>query len=85
MQMLIKHNIGCVYYLKYLTCDYFNKNANDMDVRHTNVFWCKLCVFMYIVCKYTHVVPRSQEVYCEILSCCWITVHYFSSMLDIVH
>lgn len=37
--MLIKHNIGCVYYLKYLTCDYFNKNANDMDVRHTNVFF----------------------------------------------
>lgn len=36
--MLIKHNIGCVYYLKYLTCDYFNKNANDMDGRHTNVF-----------------------------------------------
>lgn len=38
--MLIKHNIGCVYYLimKYLTCDYFNKNANDMDVRHTNGF-----------------------------------------------
>lgn len=82
-----KTQYGCVYYLKYLTCDYFNKNANDMDVRHTDVFWCKLCLFMYIVCRYkhTHVVPRSQEVYCEILSCCWITVHYFSSMLDIVH
>lgn len=37
--MLIKYNIGCVYYLKYLMCDYFNKNVNDMDVRYINVFF----------------------------------------------
>lgn len=52
--MLIKHNIGCVYYLKYLTCDYFNKNANDMDVIYTNVFLMLIMlIYVYRMQVYT--------------------------------
>lgn len=47
--MLIKYNIGCVYYLKYLMCDYFNKNVNDMDVRYINVFFYINYVYLCIL------------------------------------